>query len=488
MFYTGNNTYKELVEDKTKFIISGKKGTGKTILAKYFELEQNKNKIPTRLLTDRDVVLKQFIETGKIDLDNSQRELFIEYTILTEVGKLIIENKKQAFSSCNIFKWCRLMQKINYIQKIVNERTPVDNFYSPSYDLNEKLSDKIFGEASIKKDTSVSSGLEIIAEQETRKTFIKNPFYNILEKLKECVKFILQYMSVNLIFDDLDEYDDIITGNEKYIGFFNDFIKVTNRINSDIYCSETKCSRVIIIIRSDMLQPLNNASKNLNKIIADGQIKLNWIKKVSKGRTHPLMELIITKIKNSNPLLKNLNDEEIISRFFCETVKGIPLINYMLNASFGRPRDIINMLNVIIDYNKNATKFTSKYFQQTRKDYSELFLNELRNELASHFSSEQIEECLWIIKKINKNEFWLSELSQIIYTYGTDLKYYKTEREFYKFAYEFGIIGNVWHSMDEKGNQCKGYSWKYREDGRDIPDETQKFCLHFALSNALIHK
>ena len=35
MFYTGNNKVKELI-DKSKFIISGRKGTGKTVLARYF--------------------------------------------------------------------------------------------------------------------------------------------------------------------------------------------------------------------------------------------------------------------------------------------------------------------------------------------------------------------------------------------------------------------------------------------------------------------
>lgn len=491
LFYKGNDIYKELLEKKSKFIISGKKGTGKTILAKYFEHEQNEIGNPTKLLTDRDVILRQFIETGKIDFEDSERELFIEFAILSELGKIILNNTKKIYLSSTPFAWYKIHRSMKYIDLVIKKRTPKENYYTNSFTAKFKQADKLGTINDLNNISTKSSfSAETTKEKETNHTYIKNPYYNILSELKENITFLLKYITVNLIFDDLDEYDDIITGNQKYIDFFNDFIKVTNRINSDIYHNNKKCSRVIIIIRSDMLQPLNNSSKNLNKIIADGQIKLNWIKKVPKGKIHPLMELVVTKIRNSNVLLKNLSNEEIIKRFFCDTVRGIPLINYMLNSSFGRPRDIINMLNVIITQYQKSTKFSAKYFTKTRKDYSELFMNELRNELASHYESEQIDECFWIIKKINKNEFWLSDLEQVISNSLEELNYYKTSKDFYNFAYEYGIIGNVWltSKTDSNNSNNKCYSWKYREDGRDIPDETQKFCVHFALSNILIQK
>lgn len=490
LFYKGNDIYQELCESKSKFIISGKKGTGKTILAKYFEFEQNQLGNPTKLLTDRDVILRQFVETGKIDLEDSQRELFIEFTILTELGKLILENSRLLYKPSYFFHWYKIKKHLNHIRLIVEKRNPSGNFQYDSFSTSFKQTDTIGSNSNLESEYIKSSlAAETIEEKEISRSYTKNPYYNTLNNLRESIVFILKFMSVNLIFDDLDEYDDIITGNHKYINFFNDFIKVTNRINSDIFFSEQKCSRVIIIIRSDMLQPLNNASKNLAKIIADSQIKLNWIKKVPNGKIHPLMELVATKIKKSNILLKDLEIEEIINRFFCTTVRGIPVIHYMLNSSFGRPRDIINMLNVIIEENKNATKFSSKHFQYTKKEYSKLFLNELRNELASHYESGQIDECFWILKKINKNEFWIDELEALISTHNDELNYFKTAKHFYEFAYEYGIIGNVWQTKNDDGSHTnKGYSWKYREDGRDIPDETQKFCVHFALNSVLIHK
>ena len=46
LFYTGNKKYQELRDNPDKFIISGRKGTGKTILAKYFENEIHIHHLP----------------------------------------------------------------------------------------------------------------------------------------------------------------------------------------------------------------------------------------------------------------------------------------------------------------------------------------------------------------------------------------------------------------------------------------------------------
>lgn len=43
LFYTDNDSYNSIL-DKDKFIIKGKKGTGKTLLAEYVKTKHNKKK------------------------------------------------------------------------------------------------------------------------------------------------------------------------------------------------------------------------------------------------------------------------------------------------------------------------------------------------------------------------------------------------------------------------------------------------------------
>ena len=50
MFYTGNDKYKEITNDKYKYIITGPKGSGKTILSRYIEMNYNKNEVLCKIL------------------------------------------------------------------------------------------------------------------------------------------------------------------------------------------------------------------------------------------------------------------------------------------------------------------------------------------------------------------------------------------------------------------------------------------------------
>lgn len=487
-FYTGNNKYQELVSDTKKFIISGKKGTGKTILAKYFELEQNKLGNPTKILTERDAILKQFMEYGK-KIDNSdEMDLFIEYSIYWELGTILLKSKKRILLK-HPFHLIKIIKSFNYLNTIINKRNSIDNFYKEQFSVNTNTSEEygVTGEKTQTDKYTLGANAKYAASKELTENFIKNPYFNLLDSLKQTIQYLLKFINVNIIYDDLDEYDEIITGNISFVKFFNSFLKVANRINSDIHITGTRYSRIIIIMRSDMLIPLNNNSRNLGKITADGQIKLNWLKKkYSPEKIHPLLEMVIVKIRNSNPLLSGLSDKEILKRFFPVKINGIDLTSYILNSTFGRPRDIINMLNTIKDENPNDTRFTKNSFQSTKLDYSEKCINELRNELSTHFSAEKIDECFYILNQINKREFWLSDIENVFITHRNEITHISDAIEFYEMCYEYGIIGNVWQR--EPGSRKKSYSWRFREDGNNKVHPDEKFCLHLALNKVLIQK
>lgn len=490
-FYTGNNKYKEFLNNKNKFIISGRKGTGKTILAKYFEAEQNKKNNPSVTLTDRDIELLELIEVGPTKVSSTERSLFIEFSILTQMGKLIIKNKKRLFKITNISKWNKILKKVKFIDNVVNGRTCVENFYKDKYVVDSRETSGCSSGAKLNTKFLTGEGSsDIKSERGVKCEYIKTPYYNQISRLREDIVYLLDYICINVIFDDLDEYDKILTGNQDLIDYFNTFIKVCNNVNSAIQENKKSYSRVILLLRSDMLRPLNNASKNVNKIVTDAQIKLNWIKKVPVSKPHPLMELIAEIIRKSNPVLKDLSYNEIIDRFFPKQINGIYTINYLLNSSFGRPRDIINLLNVVKENNPTANRFSKRNIQAAFGDYSKIFLDDLRNEMSSYLNAEQIEECFDIIRKIKKCEFWLSDIENVFKEMGDNLIYFKTPKQFYTTCYDYGIIGNVvikeTDNKETNGKVKKDYCWKYREDGKETPDEKEKFCLHFALTRRLI--
>ena len=104
-------------------------------------------------------------------------------------------------------------------------------------------------------------------------------------------------------------------------------------MNSEFLKSKNKKgrSRIIILLRSDIINFLNNNSSNLNKIIADAQIKLNWRENSDEKKTSPLIDMIITKIKNSSYELKNKSSIEMLDNYFPKNVYSYPFEKFLKN-------------------------------------------------------------------------------------------------------------------------------------------------------------
>lgn len=483
LFYKGNNKYDLLCDDINKFIISGKKGTGKTILAKYFEKEKNKDKIPTKILNKRELVLNIYLEKGQYELDREETELFIEYTLLCEISKVMLEHKRKFVHIKNVFKCGRIVQHLNKLKKLVVDRFPEDNYGIQSFETSDAIEAEV--KCGLGSETSnFSSGMK--ANASVGKIFNKNSYFHIINGIKGSLLYLLKALPINLIFDDLDELDEKIDGNESLVKFLIDFIEVANSLNNDFRKNRIEDSRIIILMRSDIIKVLNENSSNLNKIIADSEIRLNWIKKVRGSKMHPLMELIVTKIKKSNGMLEHLSNDEVMRQFFPEKVNGIPIMDHMLNCSFGRPRDIINMLNIIKNEYPEAQYFSADSFKDTQQEYSRKFTDELRNELSTHYEQEIIEECFNIIHYINKKEFWMSDIKAAMENHKEKIVFFTTEEKFADFIYKHGIAGNTWRNENPNERKKYNFSWKYREDGSENPDYDKKFYLHLGLRKSLL--
>lgn len=484
LFYTGNKKYQQLVDNEDKFIISGRKGTGKTILAKYYEKEMNRSGIITEMITTREVVLKLFLEKGSEELEKREIELFIEYVILTEFARILIKNKIKFLNIKNIFSSYKIWRKLTNLEDLVKNRFETDNFRLTSYSSgNQETYNCSTGLTNEIGNASAGAGIADTVEF----NYTRSPYYQLIETIKEDLEYLLKYVPVNIIFDDLDEFDDRIDGNSNFTKFLRVFIEKAHQINVSFRRNGNKNCRVIILLRSDIIKVLNSASSNLNKTMADCEIRLNWIKKVGSGKLHPLMDLLATKIKNSNSKLNALNNDEIIEMFFPEKINGVPVIDHMLNSSFGRPRDVINMLNIIKYEYPDDTYFKANQFKETQLEYSIKFIDELRNEMASYYESEKIEECFNIIKRVGKKSFWLSDVEQVFNDNNAKWKWFSNPKELLDIAYEFGIVGNCWPKPGAPQTKIKyNFSWKYREDGFDNPDYNKKFFLHLALRKSLL--
>ncbi|ATV65635.1 hypothetical protein CTM86_03020 [Fusobacterium pseudoperiodonticum] len=478
-FYTGNNYYNKLKKNEKKFIISGKKGTGKTILAKYFELQENKEGKISKLLTERDPILKILIEIKTIDINPEERDLLTEYIIILEIANIINENRRKLFLNFfTLFNLFKILKALKYINSIIKERYKtssyiLENITTEQYNKNE-------AELNI-NNNSMGGNLKKEVGNITKNNYIKNDYKNILNKLKKEVIYILKFININLLFDDLDEYRKIRTENEDLVDFLNSFIKISNSLNSEFLKSKNKKgrSRIIILLRSDIINFLNNNSSNLNKIIADAQIKLNWRENSDEKKTSPLIDMIITKIKNSSYELKNKSSKEILDNYFPKNVYSYPFEKFLKNYSFGKPRDIIFMLNCIKEEYGDSENFEETYFYKTSLSYAEHIIGEIRNEMHFFYENNKIEEYFYILEKMDKYKFTFLDVK----TFFEKNKFSLNPEEFCEIGYQFGIIGNSWNKKKGKG---RIFSWVYDENSTGKPNYNYDFEIHYSIAKKLL--
>lgn len=112
------------------------------------------------------------------------------------------------------------------------QRISVENFTNKSYRTESGIStDNGYSVKVNKKPSSFEQKGNITYNERKEIEYDKNPYYNILDNLKKNVVYILGLMPVNVIFDDLDEFDDKIDNNGQLIKFLIEFIESAYKLN-----------------------------------------------------------------------------------------------------------------------------------------------------------------------------------------------------------------------------------------------------------------
>ena len=191
--------------------------------------------------------------------------------------------------------------------------------------------------------------------------------------------------------------------------------------------------------------------------------------------------MILNKIKVECPSLRNYTNKELYGALFPAKIDGKDMVSYLIDYSFGRPRDLITYLNIILDSNPNANQITSAMIANCKKDYSDKFCQELYNELRIHFDVKYVDELFLLLKNLKRKSFDINDITDHFNTNKLNYPNIANINIALSDLYKFGIIGNSW----SKGNK-QLYSWSYRKDGSKEIDFTKRFTVHYALRNYLL--
>ena len=454
--YFDEMQYLEKLEKNNRiFLILGEKGSGKSCLAKGYEKNQKSKCTVVKRMRDSNMnveILNCDINNIK---DNNMLLAFYKYYLLLIIAKSLFECKTNKDLIFEIIKhpirWLVNKHKLN---NIIKEQV-----------LNYKLlnfNDTIEGAT----DTSINSSNVSVKYSRTN-SYVMKSFQIIIHNMEECIKEIVKFIKPIIIFDEIEDYN-IFKENLLRI---ESFIRIVKEVNESIVENH---GRIIVVLKTSVFDYINSNSNNLNKIKEDCSIEVNWNRNYDAEKLPPLFELIMKKIIDKNEYFRNYSSEKVYKELFPPQVKNVPIREYIINATYGRPRDIIVMLNKIKVMYKDKTFFNEEFFANTRKDYSKYFFNELNNDLNTDLSQSDKDELFNIFRRLGSYQFDIVKLEEVF----NNAKFEKafTIDTFIDFCFEKNIIGFI---KDSK------YNWKYKNEGI-ICNKSCKFALHNGLGKYLL--
>ncbi|MDO4301521.1 MAG: hypothetical protein Q4D26_09060 [Clostridia bacterium] len=480
LFYTKNSKYEQIIKEHN-FIISGRKGTGKTILAKYMENEKEKEDelIKIKYINlPNEIKQHEFTERNFTDIKEDEYNLFPKYYILKTATELILENKVGLFkylmnSNGNLLK--RIKKYYHYaksfrnLKKIHSERYPKGNFFSDN--IHSEVGNSQMSQ--IKVEYKEASAQREYNQHESRKRDFRFKNYSaLIDEIENDVKRCVKVSPILLIFDDVDDIKNYMDNMVKVKKFLIGLIKSINEINKSLLIENHK-NKCIMIIRDDILDSLNSLDSNLNKIVADAAVNLDWI---GNNQTDMLIDMICNKIKKSNKKFDNVTTENVLKLFIKDrSYKAI--IDYIINRGFGRPRDIILYLNIIVRNNQYAKNISFSLVKNALNEYSNQFWNEIKNELSFFYSEKQIDEIEKLLGFIGKNVLKYDDIKEYINTHKDDYTEIGNLKKLLSDLYKYGMIGNKRYK--------KTASYYYRKDGRNYFCYDEAVMVHRGLLKVL---
>ncbi|MDR2993176.1 MAG: FunZ, partial [Bacillus cereus] len=354
LFYTKNSKFDEIMRPE-KFIITGRKGTGKTILAKYIYKKINENPNGYCVISNKnDFTLRKLIDLQYRELKGEELSLFWKWTFLLQLSQAILSGDK-------FLKRIPLTAKYK-LNKFVKSKYPQDIFkikdFSKSYGSKSSL------KADMKTKSIQETSLAATREDNTQisTNYISKEYFELIERLEELLfKCIKNDKEIVLIYDDLDELEEKVGEDSFYHRTLIAMIETIKNLNVLFQSLGKRNTKIIVLLRSDIIDEIHKFSSNSNKLITESKVNLYWLEKNYKSSAdHPLMEMVLNKVQKSVKEYSSVNKNDLYKLLFPYPINGKNAIAYLLDYSFGRPRDITRYLNLIIQNNSEGTIFNPK--------------------------------------------------------------------------------------------------------------------------------
>ncbi len=374
-----------------KFIVIGRKGSGKSALASYVFQTM------TDHATDECEIIKHDAIERELNLQGLQPGSvlgfdFYKWLVMVKLIELLLRHES-ILGDLKSFDKLKEFIEINRggvritERKISNEEVSTSKGANVEFGVDAKPLKsfmKINNLATVKKIKNTPSIYEILPDLE-----------KVIDTLLACAYHSGNNNSYCLIFDDLDI--GFNSSNIESVSNLISLLRATKQLNHKWDRYNFKC---LILLRDDVERLLSRRESDLNKLFSSYSTTLNWY---CKGAETPDLRAFI---------------ERRISRAFKDTqgINGALWINLtntyfkdVVDKTFCRPRDLIAFFEPLSS-EEYKYPLTNDETQKLARSYGQHIEREFQNELSSFYSQEEIKVIIKVLKSIHDNEPKISDL------------------------------------------------------------------------------
>jgi hypothetical protein len=293
---------------------------------------------------------------------------------------------------------------------------------------------------------------------------------------------------INIFIDEIDISYGSKKNHVRDSKLVRDLVIAVSELNNYFLENDTPI-RIICGIRSEILNTVEASGKEINKLVADYELRLSWH---SHGplANHPLIRVIEQKLLASEKAIFGQSlTGDVWGRYFPKFVQGQEIGQHLLDYSWTRPRDLVRYLNIVKRQNPRAARFTPDDFGHACAEYARESWKEIVEELQAGYMPAQLQA----IRRVLTGRYWhfsMQELESRIATKANrfdDVKRLFRERTIHlvlEDLYRVGVIGNVRNTAARGEKAAWRSSWACA--GFDEFNPEEDIAIHRALQPLLV--
>lgn len=453
--FCDTKNYVDKLINSYEFLLIGRKGVGKTAYrARIQNISEKSDSIYAFPMNLNDFEFSTFAKTG-VDDDVSGTQKYKtswDFLLLMSIYK-IMYNTLQMTEVAEINEIIYLLDTLGF---------SLDDGYKADV---TKLSKIKVGAGIAKFDIEYEKEFNI-----QPKTYIER-ISVLTEKMFSVIdRTFLNGRKIVLIVDGLD---DILRYRKNKVEIIASLIRSADYIN-DRVLQNTKNIKVLVLIREDILSMVNDP--DLNKIIQDGALYINWGDKLGDLRK-------LVNLRFGLNMLDEEDADKCWDNIFPPKIRNKRSWDYVLDYTLYKPRDILQFLKYCQMLYPENEKLTLSETLNVLKIYSnKYFIEEMKNELSGFIDDELINEIPSIFRKLGGRAFTLNDIQKL-----SNENNFKREvsidetKMMLLYLFESGYIGQL---LDNGKNRKRSVIFKYRNPTARI-DYYQQFITHQGLHSGL---